>query len=461
MEVTNTIHAAVDAHPEVPTSVTLLFLALLIAMVASLALEEKLHAKKSVITGVFAVVALFMGDVFHLLHPPADSHLPIYIPMIDWSVIVIIFGSSLFIDVTARSGIFAWTAIKLTKLSRGDPVRLLWYYAAITVVFSAVLNNVTAMIIVGSLSGVSLRKLKRENLLLGFLLTEGLLTNIGGLLTLISSIPNIIVGTTAGINFVRFFYTAAPYVALVTVVTVLMAQRVFQIKPLPDDEARQEAEELVASFDENESVTSPGFFSFSWFLLGLFILGIATASVTPYISDLGMGFVAMAFAAIALIRLKHEPEKAYVKIDWDLLLFFAYLFVVIHVMEGAQVLALIGDGIAALIGLGETVGPFALLWSSSIASSVTDNVPLAAVLAKILSTTTPPTPTDSNLWWATIFGCNLGGNFTPIGSASTLVAVAIIHKNKLPMSFGGFVARASPFAIVQLIIASAYVLAFL
>ncbi|MEL6186344.1 MAG: SLC13 family permease, partial [Myxococcota bacterium] len=191
------------------------------------------------------------------------------------------------------------------------------------------------------------------------------------------------------------------------------------------------------------------------------ILGIATASVTPWISDLGMGFVAMAFAVVALIRLKHEPHKAYIAIDWDLLLFFAYLFVVIHVMELAHVLDLIGGGIAALEALGTTGYPLALLWTGSIASSVTDNVPLAAVLAKILSTTVPPTPGDSNLWWATIFGCNLGGNFTPIGSASTLVAVAIIHKNKIQLSFFDFVKIAAPFAVMQLILASAYVLLFL
>lgn len=441
-------------HQAVPMTTTLLFLGLLVAMILSLALEEKLHAKKSVITGVFAVVALLAGDAMHLLHPPEDSPLPLYIPMIDWSVIVIIFGSSLFIDVTSRSGIFAWTAIKLTKMSGGDPVKLLWYYAAITVVFSAVLNNVTAMIIVGSLSAVSLKKLKKESLLLGFLLTEGLLTNIGGLLTLISSIPNIIVGTAAGISFVEFFYKAAPYVVVATIATLFMAQRVFGIQKLANDAEREEAAELVASFDENESVRSRPFFNFSWTLLGLFIVGIATASVTPVISDLGMGFVAMAFAVVALIRLKAEPEKAYVAIDWDLLLFFSYLFIVIHVMEHAEVLHLIGGGIAKLIALGDVGGPLALLWSGSIASSVTDNVPLAAVLAKILA----GTPADSNLWWATIFGCNLGGNFTPIGSASTLVAVAIIHKNKLPMSFGAFVKRAAPFAVVQLVLASAYVL---
>lgn len=444
---------------EVPMTTTLLFLGILVAMILSLALEEKIHAKKSVITGVFAVICLLLAEVFHLIHKPEGSHLPLYIPMIDWGVIIIIFGSSLFIDVTSRSGIFAWTAIKLTKMSGGDPVKLLWYYAAITVVFSAVLNNVTAMIIVGSLSAVSLKKLEKEKLLLGFLLVEGLLTNIGGLLTLISSIPNIIVGTTAGFSFVEFLMKAAPYVIVATGATVFMGQRVFKIEKLADDAAREQAAELVRSFDENESVLSRAFFNFSWTLLGLFILGIATASVTPYIDELGMGFVAMLFAIVALIRIKHEPEKAYVKIDWDLLLFFSYLFVVIHVMEHAQVLSLIGDGIAALIALGDTVGPFALLWSGALASSVTDNVPLAAVLAKILAAR--PTPADSNLWWATIFGCNLGGNFTPIGSASTLVAVAIIHKNKLPMTFGGFVKVASPFAIVQLVLASVYVLVFL
>ena len=92
-------------------------------------------------------------------------------------------------------------------------------------IFSAVLNNVTAMIIVGSLTGVSLNKLGRKDKLLGFLLVEGLLTNIGGLLTLISSVPNIIVGTAAGISFVRFFLITSPFVVIATTVTKTMELR--------------------------------------------------------------------------------------------------------------------------------------------------------------------------------------------------------------------------------------------
>ena len=89
-------------------------------------------------------------------------------------------------------------------------------------------------------------------------------------------------------------------------------------------------------------------------------------------------------------------------------------------------------------------------------SSVTDNIPLAAMLAKIL--TNLGTESTSPLWWSVVFGANLGGNITPIGSASTLVAVTIIHKHGLPLSFAGFVKVAVPFALMQIALATVYVL---
>ena len=110
-------------------------------------------------------------------------------------------------------------------------------------------------------------------------------------------------------------------------------------------------------------------------------------------------------------------------------------------------------------GLGDRLGGGALLVSASAFSSVTDNIPLAAMLAKILGA--QGTAGDSSLWWSVIFGANLGGNLTPIGSASTLVAVTMMHKHKLQMSFGGFVVKALPFALIQITLAVAYVLIFL
>jgi len=454
--------ASAEGAPEVPLSVTLIFSALLLAMILSLALEEKIHAKKSLIAGVFAVVCLLLGTAFDLMpFGPVEVggheiEMPVYIPAVDWGVIAIILGSSLFIDVTSKSGLFTWIAIKLTKASRGEPRRLLWFYGLMTVVFSAVLNNVTAMLIVGSLTGVSLKKLGREQYLLGFLVIEGLLTNIGGLLTLISSVPNIIVGTAAGISFVEFFIKASPYVAVATVITVLMGIKLFKIDKLPDDAARAEAARQVESFDENDGIESRHFFVFGAAMTVLFVIFIATTSILPWISELGMGYVALAFAAIMLIRYKSSVDQFYKGLDWDLLGFFAALFVVINVMEHAAVLELIGEGLAYLIGLGETLGTGLVLVSAAAFSSVTDNIPLAAMLSKILANM--DTASTDPKWWSVVFGANLGGNLTPIGSASTLVAVTIIHRYKLEMGFARFVVTALPYAIVQIILATAYVL---
>jgi Na+/H+ antiporter NhaD/arsenite permease-like protein len=381
------------------------------------------------------------------------------VPAVDWGVIAIILGSSIFVDVTSRSGLFTWIAIKLTRQSGGDPRKLLWFYGAMTVLFSAVLNNVTAMIIVGSLTAVSLGRLGRRDKLLAFLLIEGLLTNIGGLLTLISSVPNIIVGTAAGISFARFFAVAAPFVAVTTVITLLLGARRFGIAPLVGEAERAHAAEQVAGFDENSGIESREFFWVGAAMTVLFILFIATTSVLPGISDLGMGFVALAFAVAMLTRYRSEVDQFYRAVDWDLLGFFVGLFAVIFVMEHAQVLALLGHGLAWMIGLGDTAGTGLMLGATAGFSSVTDNIPLAAMLAKIL--TTLQTPGDSRLWWSVVFGANLGGNLTPIGSASTLVAVTIIHKHGLDLSFVGFVKLAAPFAAVQIVLATAYVLVFL
>ncbi len=458
--------ASADAHHEVSTSVTLMFSAILVALILTLALEEKIHAKKSIIVGVYAVVCLMLAMVFELEPGRVDVHIgaetltiPVYIPAIDWGVILIILGSSIFVDVTSKSGLFTWVAIKLTKMSGGDPKKLLWYYALMTVVFSAVLNNVTAMIIVGSLTGVSLRKLQRDNLMLGFLVIEGLLTNIGGLLTLISSVPNIIVGTAAGISFVAFFVAAAPYVVVATIATTWLGARLFAVQGLKTEREREEAAELVAGFDENDGIESMGFFYFGATMLGLFIVVIATTSVLPYVSDLGMGYVAMTFAVAMLLRYKSTVDTFYKALDWDLIGFFAGLFVVISVMEHAQVLTLIGKGLAVVIDLGDTLGTGLILLAAAAFSSVTDNIPLAAMLAKILSALDKPA--DSPLWWSVVFGANLGGNLTPIGSASTLVAVTIMHKNDLKVSFAGFVKLALPYALLQIGLATLYVLVVL
>ncbi len=118
-----------------------------------------------------------------------------------------------------------------------------------------------------------------------------------------------------------------------------------------------------------------------------------------------------------------------------------------------------------IIALGDIQGTAAVLVAAAVFSSVTDNIPLAAMLAKIIAVLPDAVgnlrgPEDP-IWWSVIFGANLGGNITPIGSASTLVAVTIMHKQKLNMSFGRFVSSAAIFAAAQISLATLYVLVVL
>ena len=275
-------------------------------------------------------------------------------------------------------------------------------------------------------------------------------------MTLISSIPNIIVGNTAGISFAWFFVIASPYVVLATWVTVLMGKRKFDtIEKLESQEAIKEAQERVEEFDENEVVTDRKFFVIAWLGMIAVILGFALQSYLPVLSDMGLEAVALGAAVLFLLLFApHKVEEALNTVEWSLVLFFASLFVIIGVMELAGVLEAIGDGLEVLLGLGGMLATAAVTWSAAIASSVTDNIPLAVVLAKILSL--KGADPNSSYWWAVIFGANLGGNITPIGSASTVVAMTVIKKQNVELSFLGFVKMALPFAFVQLVLATLY-----
>ena len=123
-------------------------------------------------------------------------------------------------------------------------------------------------------------------------------------------------------------------------------------------------------------------------------------------------------------------------------------------MEHAGVLTMIGDALRGPLGSGRAGGSLALLWASSFASGVTDNIPLSAVLAKVLSGFS--FDYQSLLWWSLIFGAGLGGNLTPIGSASTVVAMTILKREGHAMTFMDYVKIGAPIVLVQLALATGY-----
>ena len=391
-----------------------------------------------------------------------DGHyMPTYIQMVDWGTIGIIIGSTIFVELISRSGLFAWISVKILKVSKGDPFKLLICFSGLTVVFSAFLNNVTAMIIVGSLTIVACKKLKLSAM--PFLLAEGIYTNIGGLLTLISSIPNIIVGTAANIGYSQFLLVAGPYCILAFVVTLYLVRWLFKIKPLTDEASKAEAKTMVDAFDEWETVKDRNFFYLSAMVLGAIILGFALHSSIPVLKDMGLEVIAILGATVMLVIYPTDVEGVLNEVEWTLVLFFVGLFALLGVMGKADVLAMIGEWLETPLSSGSFSGPIAMMWSSAFFSGLTDNIPLAAVLAKVLGgfqtqigELTWFAEYGHLLWWSLIFGAGLGGNFTPIGSASTVVAIGILKKEGHNVTFMQYVKIGAIVVLVQLSLATAY-----
>jgi len=424
----------------------------ILALTLGLLAAEKIH--KTILVLLSAGACLFLGDALGYFPHAAGHHLPVYIRMIEWEVIGIVVGATVFVEIAARSGVFTWISIKVLKASGGDPFRLLILFSILTAVFSAFLDNITAMIIIGSLTIVSCRKLELDAK--PFLITEGIMTNVGGLLTLISSIPNIIIGKTAGISYLTFLTVSVPYTVFAIAASMFVAKRVFgkSVGPLRDAETKAHNRALVLAFDEWETVENRRFFHTSGAAVIAVILLFAFHSQIPILRDFGIEIVALGAAVIMMLLHAKDVEHDLSNVQWSLVFFFLGLFTIIGVMEHAGVLLLIGT---LLDSLTAQTGSIGLMWLTAIFSSVTDNIPLAAMLGKIFG----PTPEAAAAiprvqWWAVVFGANLGGNITPIGSASTVVAVTIMKKHGLKISFLEFVKIGAIFAAVQLVLASGY-----
>ncbi len=448
--------AFADAHAveaAVPGYQTALFAALLLITLGLLA-TEKVH--KTILVLLSAGVCLFLADALGYFPHGGGHDLPVYIEMIEWEVIGIVIGATVFVEIAARSGVFTWISIKVLKASGGDPFRLLILFSILTAVFSAFLDNITAMIIIGSLTVVSCRKLELDPK--PFLITEGIMTNVGGLLTLISSIPNIIIGKTAGISYLSFLIVSVPYTIVAIAASMFVAKLVFgkAVSPLRDPAAKAHNRELVLAFDEWETVQDRRFFHTSSVAVVVVILLFALHSQIPILKDFGIEIVALGAAVIMMLLHAKDVERDLSNVEWSLVFFFVGLFTIIGVMEKALVLLKIGELLETVTSYAGSVG---LMWLTAIFSSVTDNIPLAAMLAKIFGPTPEAVAAVPRIqWWAVVFGANLGGNITPIGSASTVVAITIMKKHGLKITFLEFVKIGAVFALVQLVLASGYLL---
>ena len=354
--------------------------------------------------------------------------------------IITVVGILLMVEVIRKAGVFSYLAIKTVKVTKGNPLKLMVFLSLLAFFMSAILNPVTTIIVLGSLTVVVCKELRLS--LPPFLMAEDLMAGLGAMTFMTSSVANILVSKSAGFSFIYFFQNTFPLVAILLPFTILFFVLYFRI---PNN---NEAD--LSHFDEREAMKNKTMFFGSIAILFLAMLGFAFSDKI----GLSIEYIAMAGGVLSLLISQLEPEKILDKIPWDTIFFFSGLFIVIGGLEHSGALKVFADAISPYVGDPEW-GSIAFLWVSSIISGVMDEISLTTAILPIISALDVTSKTA--LYWGTVMAANLGSNLTPIGAVSSILALGIARNAGDSINFKEFLKVSLIVALLQLAVCSAYI----
>ena len=401
-------------------------------------MSEKIH--RSVVALIGAAIMLLSG----VLNQEQA------IDAVDFNTIGLLIGMMIIVGITMRTGVFEYMAILAAKRAKGEPIRIMVSLAVITAVASALLDNVTTVLLIVPVTFSIVNELKVSPI--PFLITEILASNIGGTATLIGDPPNIMIGSATHLNFMDFLINLAPVSIVVYVVTIMILRIIYRKQLLVSDEIKQK----VMNFDERAELKDVSLLKKCSFVLALVTGGFMLHGVL----HLDTATIALSGAALLLLITRIEPEEVMHAIELPTIFFFAGLFVLVGALEHTGVINAI-----ALAGFKITGGEMLptgmlILWLSAIASSFVDNIPFTATmipLIKDIGTMSAITNLDP-LYWSLALGACLGGNGTIIGAAANVIVAGMAEKRGYPISYIGFMKVAFPLMLMSIFISTLYLL---
>src|SRR5262245_5332977 len=351
---------------------------------------------------------------------------------IDWNVVFLLFGMMVIVGILRQTGVFEFLAIWSAQRARARPFRMMVLLVLITAVASAMLDHVTTVLLVAPVTLLLCERLALDPI--PFLLAEAMASNIGGTATLIGDPPNLIIGSRADLGFNDFLVHLLPIVVVLLAVFVGLCWLMWG-RRLPYDAERAES---VMALTPGETITDRRLLVRVGVVLALVLVG----SVTHPVTHLDPSLVALlgAGAAIAVSRVPHPVYLE--EIEWETLLFFAGLFVMVGSLVHLGVIADLADAVTDRMGDNYAVGAQVLLIGSAVVSGIIDNIPYVATMAPLvhdLVGSAPGLPSEQlALWWALALGADLGGNATAIGASANVVIIGIAKRNGHPISFWTF-----------------------
>jgi len=368
--------------------------------------SEIIHRTSAALLGAVTMVAVGMFFGFYSQEGAISS--------IDANTILLLAAMMMLVAMLRPTGAFEYTAIVIARFSAGDPRLLLIYLSLAVSLISMVLDNVTTIIVFAPLTVLIARILKLNPM--PFLMSEAILSNVGGASTLVGDPPNIMIGSAAGIDFSAFIVHMGPPMAVIWAATVSLLLALFRTELTPRSHKLHSMDfDLQHALKDTRSL---------WLVMFALAVVVILFFVHHHLK-IFPSFAALLGLTLALMLLRPSPEDLFGEVNWSVLVFFAGLFVIVGGVESSGLLDLLGSSLAQMAADPEQLllACLALMWIAAAMSAVVDNIPFTVTMIPILlgleSSGAPITP----LWWALAIGVGLGGNSTHIGATANLIAV--------------------------------------
>ena len=369
---------------------------------------------------------------------------------IDWNVIFLLLGMMVIVGVLRRTGVFEYTAIWAAKRAKGSALRVMILLALITAVASALLDNVTTVLLIAPVTLLVCERLGVNPV--PFLIAEVFASNIGGAATLVGDPPNIIIASRAGLSFNDFLVHMAPLVLVVLAVFLALLPLIFRGSFTVESDRAQE----VMSLNEREAIRDVRLLIKCLVVLAVVFAVFLTHSIT----HIEPAVAALLGAAVLIVITGVEPEHYLDSVEWETLLFFAGLFILVGALVKTGVIGQIAQLAGQATGGNALPAAMGILVISALLSGVIDNIPYVATMSPVVAdlTTTIADPVAAqSLWWSLAMGADFGGNLTAVGASANVVMLGIAAREGHPISFWEFSRKGAVVTVLTIALAAPYV----
>ena len=406
----------------------------------ALIISEKIH--RTIIGICGAMLMLLLG----IIHQETAIH------HIDFNTLGLLMGMMVIVNITSETGLFNYLAIWAAKKVKAKPISLLVALSLLTAVCSALLDNVTTVLLTVPITFSITKQLNVD--VKPFLIAQILSSNIGGTATLIGDPPNIMIGSAVGLQFMDFITNLTAICILIFIVTIALLIVIYGKKLHTTDELR----EKVMQLDEKSQIVEPRLLKKCLFALAI------TISLFVLHGQLHLDTATAAMTGAGLLLLISFPQKEAMiakvlsKVEWLAIFFFAGLFILVGALVETGVIKMLAEEAIKITNGDLTATSMLILWMSAYASAFIDNIPFVATLIPLIQDMGQMGMTNLDpVWWSLSLGACLGGNGTLIGASANVVVASMAAQRGKPISFISFMKIALPMMTLSIAISSVYI----